>query len=89
MDFLLKAKVIVVNYYNDNTAWNRGERVANDIDVDDVHIVWFSKTLQNWKATLITTRDVGTIYYELTYDGDEKVTFVDVYEKRRNVRVPD
>ena len=34
----------------------------------DVYIVWYCKTLQNWKALLSTTLFDG-MYYELTVNG--------------------
>lgn len=43
MDFMEKAKQIVVDYFN-----GRCDRTDNfKLTVDDVFIVWFSKTLQN------------------------------------------
>ncbi len=55
---------------------------------DQVLFVWFSKTLQNWKALLITTLP-DQMYYELTYDGDRKQTYIDAYQKIDNVCVYD
>lgn len=54
----------------------------------NVYIVWFCKTLQNWKALLSTTLPDGT-YYEVTYNGDKKEMYIDVYKKFDNVRVED
>jgi hypothetical protein len=54
----------------------------------DVYIVWFCKTLQNWKA-LISTTLPDQMYYEVTYDGDRYVTYLDVYKKFRNIAVQD
>ena len=58
------------------------------LTLDDVYIVWFCKTLQNWKALVSTTIPDG-VYYEVTYNGDKKETYLDVYKKWDNVRVPD
>jgi hypothetical protein len=55
---------------------------------DDVYIVWFSKTLQNWKALVSTTLPDGR-YYEVTYDGNLKRAYLDVYVKLDNVVVED
>ena len=57
-------------------------------EVDEVYVVWFSKTLQNWKALLSTTLPDG-MYYEVTYNGDMKETYIDAYKKFENVKVPD
>lgn len=53
------------------------------ITVDDVYIVWFCKTLQNWKALASTTVPDG-MYYELTYNGDKDEMYLDAYKKFEN-----
>lgn len=58
------------------------------IGMDDIYIVWFCKTLQNWKALLSTTLPDGK-YYEVTYNGDKNETYVDVYVKLDNFVVKD
>lgn len=55
---------------------------------DEVYVVWFSKTLQNWKAMISTTLPDG-MYYEVTYNGDKAETYIDAYKKFDNVRVKD
>lgn len=64
--------------------------VTDDVPftLDDVYVVWFSKTLQNWKA-LISTALPNGMYYEVTYNGDEGETYLDAYKKFANVCVPD
>ena len=52
----------------------------------EVFIVWFSKTLQNWKALISTTISDG-MYYEVTHNGDKKETYLDAYKKWENVCV--
>lgn len=51
---------------------------------DEVYVVWFCKTLQNWKALVSTTLPDG-VYYEVTYDGDQRRIYLDVYKKWENV----
>ena len=51
--------------------------------VDDVYVVWFCKTLQNWKALASTTVPDG-MYYELTYNGDKDEMYLDAYKKFEN-----
>ncbi len=82
--FMNKAKDIVVDYFN------RKNDITNKTKLtkDDVFIVWFCKTLQNWKALVSTTIPDG-IYYEVTYNGDKHETYLDVYKKWENVCVPD
>ena len=49
----------------------------------EVYIVWKCKTLQNWKYLLSTTLYDG-MYYELTFDGDKDVWYLDAYRKQEN-----
>jgi hypothetical protein len=57
-------------------------------DLSGVYVVWFSKTLQNWKALVSTTLPDG-MYYEVTYNGDNTEVYLDVYKKFDNVSIPD
>ncbi|MBK5239174.1 MAG: hypothetical protein JJE28_08740 [Actinomycetales bacterium] len=84
-DYQDKAKRLVVDYFN---ARVKDEIVGPIISADNVYVVWFSKTLQNWKALLSTTIDDG-VYYELTYNGADGVTYLDAYVKVENVCVVD
>lgn len=54
----------------------------------DVFIVWFSKTLQNWKALVSTTVSDG-MYYEITHNGDKGETYLDTYKKWDNQCIVD
>lgn len=56
------AKEIVLNYANKHI--DKTDNVQ--IRLDDVFIVWFCKTLQNWKALVSTSLPDG-MYYEVTY----------------------
>lgn len=77
-----KAKQIVLDYFNSHV-----DRSDNkEITLDDVYVVWFSKTLQNWKALVSTTVSDG-MYYEITHNGDKNETYVDVYKKWVNFTV--
>ena len=81
---LKKAKQLVVNYYN-----SRVERTDDfEITEENVFIVWFCKTLQNWKALVSTTVSDG-MYYEVTYNGDKQETYLDAYKKWENVKIAD
>ena len=81
---LKRAKELVVNYFNE-----RGEVTDNKkITEDDVFVVWFCKTLQNWKALVSTTISDG-MYYEITHNGDKGESYIDAYKKWENVCVPD
>ena len=71
-----KARKIVMDYFNEHV-----EKTDNNkITMDDVYVVWFSKTLQNWKAMVSTTVSDG-MYYEVTHNGDKNETYLDAYKK--------
>jgi hypothetical protein len=53
----------------------------------ETYVVWFSKTLQNWKAMVSTTMP-DRMYYEVTYNGDLHEYYLDVYAKTQNVIIP-
>ncbi|PWX42115.1 hypothetical protein CYK80_01870 [Clostridium perfringens] len=74
--FLKLCKEIVVNYFNEHADKKK-------ITEDDVFVVWSCKTLQNNKALVSTTVSDG-MYYEITYNGDKKETYVDAYKKWEN-----
>lgn len=73
-------------------AYIKGRMEKTDTHVtfseDEVYVVWFSKTLQNWKCLISTTLPDG-MYYEVTYNGDKRETYIDAYKKFDNVCVPD
>lgn len=48
-----------------------------------VFTVWKVKALQNWKYLLSSTLHDG-MYYELTYNGNEKEWYLDAYKKFDN-----
>ena len=58
------------------------------VTAEDVYVVWFCKTLQNWKALLSTDLPDG-MYFEVTYNGDKKEAYLDAYKKIRNVKISD
>ena len=72
----------LVEYFN-----GRVDKTDNlKIKKDDVFVVWYCKTLQNAKALLSTTVSDG-MYYELTYNGDEKELYLDAYKKWENKKI--
>ena len=73
----LAKRVVAERYRHDNWA----------INDEDVFIVWFSKTLQNWKALVSTCVGDG-MYYEITYNGDKNEIYLDAYKKIENKCIP-
>lgn len=84
MNYQEKAKQIVIDYYNEHVEITDNKKLKES----EVFIVWFSKTMQNWKALISTTISDG-MYYEVTYNGDKKETYLDAYKKWENVCVKD
>lgn len=79
-----QARRIVKEYYNSHADITNKR---HEISVNDVYVVWFSKTLQNWKA-LVSTNVGDGMYYEITHNGDKNETYVDVYKKWENLKLP-
>lgn len=78
------ARKIVTDYFNSHVDVTDKKKIT----MDDVFVVWFSKTLQNWKALVSTTVSDG-MYYEITHNGDKGETYIDVYKKWENYCVKD
>lgn len=83
-NFMKYARQIVLQYYDEH----RDVTDSKELNINDVYVVWFSKTLQNWKALVSTTASDG-MYYEVTYNGDKHEAYLDVYKKWENVCVKD
>ena len=79
-----RAKQLVVDYFNAHVDATDDKKLT----IEDVFIVWFSKTLQNWKALVSTTISDGR-YYEITHNGDKNETYLDAYKKWDNKCIPD
>lgn len=76
--FQKACKEWLVKYYKDH--------YKKVIGLEDVYIVWSCKTLQNNKILMSTTIDDG-VYVEVTYNGDKKESYFDIYTKVRNILV--
>lgn len=62
------------------------EQTTNEVLAEEMYIVWFCKTLQNWKA-LVSTDVINGVYWEVTHNGDKNETYVDTYNKSSNICV--
>lgn len=72
-------KKLVTVYTNEHLDKSDGKQIGPD----DVYVVWYCKTLQNWKALASTTLFDG-MYYELTLNGDKQEIYLDAYKKFEN-----
>ena len=81
-DMMNLCKKVVVDYFN-----SRVDKTDNmQLTEDNVYIVWFSKTLQNFKA-LVSTAVSDGMYYEITYNGDKNELYLDAYKKWENKKI--
>lgn len=80
-----QAKFLVMIYVNQYLSRSDPHIRFKDADVN---VVWFSKTLQNWKA-LVTTTLLDGVYYEITHNGERKETYLDAYKKFDRITFPD
>lgn len=46
----------------------------------EVHLVWYSKSLQNFKG-MFCQLSPDDFYYEVTYNGDKQEMYLDKYVK--------
>lgn len=83
-EFLNICKAKVAEYHNQKKDKTDLTLVMT---VNDVFVVWYSKSLQNHKALLSTPVSDG-MYYELTYNGDKKELYFDAYKKWENICYP-
>lgn len=65
---------------------NQGAREGFALNPDEVYIVWFCKTLGNWKALVSTDKFHGH-YWEVTHNGAKNETYVDRYTKGNNIAI--
>lgn len=77
--FFELVKKLVAAYTNEHLDKSDGKQISSD----DVYVVWYCKTLQNWKALASTTLFDG-MYYELTLNGDKQEIYLDAYKKFEN-----
>lgn len=51
------------------------------LSIRDLELVWFSHVIGN-KKCLIYSREMGTLYAEVTWVKDDMVMYVDMYRKQ-------
>lgn len=79
VDFQARAKKVLIDYIYAE---------CDKQPVIELYIKSFTKVLQNWTALMVTNLSDGK-YYEVTHNGDKKVTYVDEYRKVKNTAIPD
>lgn len=62
------------------------EKYNEDYKIEDLHLVWYAKELQNMKCTICDSGP-DLRYYECTYNGNKKELYVDIYDKIHNTKV--
>jgi len=80
-----KCKELVKDYYNRNLVTQENLE-KEQIKDEEIYVVWFCKTLQNFKA-LVSTDKADTRYYEITYNGNAKEYYLDCYTKQFNCAI--
>ena len=80
-EFIDKCKQLVSEYTNNHV--DKSDNIT--VPPQDVFVVWSCKTLQNNKALLSTPLFDG-MYYECTYNGDNKELYFDAYKKWENIK---
>lgn len=75
------ARQVVVDFAND-----RRKPYEPVVLIDDIYVVWFSKTLKNWKTVLGNVHP-GNRLYEVTYNGEHHEIYLDVYKKEENITI--
>lgn len=81
--YISRAKELVADEFND-----RFPAVKGSAGPSEFYVVWFAKTLGNWKA-LVSTDLIPGQYWEVTHNGAKRETYVDSYVKHNNRAVPD
>ena len=80
--FLALVKKLVADYTNEHL--DRSDAIS--ISTSDVYVVWYCKTLKNFKALASTILPDG-MYYEITYNGQDDEYYLDAYKKFENRKV--
>ena len=57
------------------------------LKIEELQMVWFSKSLQNYKCCICDLRPSNQRYYECTFNGNKDELYVDIYEKAHNTKV--
>ena len=83
-EYMTTAKALVLENYTEHLV----PRGNPEITLDDLILVWFTKTLSNWKC-LVATIYADGLYYEVTHNGNSHETYVDIYRRLGHSKVSD
>ena len=80
-NFINECKYRIACKHNNKVDTLKGE--DNFIQYNNIHCVWFNKSLQNYKGLFIILPLDGK-YYECTYNGNTNELYIDTYLKEEN-----
>jgi len=60
------------------------EKYNEDFKINELHLVWYAKELQNHKCVIIDLAN-NQRYYECTYNGNKDELYIDIYQKEYNI----
>jgi len=80
--FLIQAKQIVVDNYNSH----RDVARSQELTMEQVYIVWFTKVLGSWKA-IVASPVIRGLIWDVTYNGYKSEAYIDIYKKLNNVKI--
>jgi hypothetical protein len=81
--FLLKAKALVVQNYNEH----RDPKRSPVLTMDLVFITWFAKAPGSWKA-VVCSSIVRGLLWEVAYNGELNEAYLDIYKRLNHVKIP-
>ncbi len=83
-----KAKDLTALDFNETFVYGKQPSGLIPAGPDQFYVVWFAKVLGNWKAC-VSTDLINGQYWEITYNGAKRETYVDHYVKNSNQAISD
>lgn len=77
-EFVLICKKLIQDYYE--------KKLDIKVNINQIYIVWNCKILQNNKTMISTDIEDGR-YFEVIYNGDKDVYYLDSYVKEYNTEI--
>ena len=60
------------------------EQSGQPFECEKISVVWYCKTLQNFKCLIFAYSNGKGLYFEFTFNGDKGELYMDVYTKIKN-----